>query len=446
MVRPLSRFVPMKSHSCDALPQRSSLLRSPGIWKVPGPCFVSCHQFMSSTRHRVCLVIGTRPEAIKMAPVYAALREHPRLEPLVVATTQHREMLRQALEVFGIVPDIDLELMQNGQHLGSFVSRAMASLTETFSATQPTYVLVQGDTSTVTAAALSAFYQGIPVGHVEAGLRSFDLSSPFPEEVNRRIATITATTHFAPTDEARRNLLAEGVPREDIVVTGNTVVDALHMVPPRSRFEADTLNAVPWHGRRIILATVHRRESQGDHLEAICRAFEQLVQRFDDVELVFPVHLNPRVREVVTARLGGIPRIHLLDPISYPDLLEVIRRCTLILSDSGGIQEEAPSFRKPIQVLRDTTERPEVVHAGFGLLVGTDTDRIVDSTSTLLSDPTAYAQRIAGANPFGDGRAAQRVVEVLDQQVQDGSARRVLRRMDFAQVQTVMARSASTHA
>jgi UDP-N-acetylglucosamine 2-epimerase len=267
---------------------------------------------MSSTRHRVCLVIGTRPEAIKMAPVYAALREHPRLEPLVVATTQHREMLRQALEVFGIVPDIDLELMQNGQHLGSFVSRAMASLTETF--------------------------------------------------------------------------------------------------------------------------------------EAICRAFEQLVQRFDDVELVFPVHLNPRVREVVTARLGGIPRIHLLDPISYPDLLEVIRRCTLILSDSGGIQEEAPSFRKPIQVLRDTTERPEVVHAGFGLLVGTDTDRIVDSTSTLLSDPTAYAQRIAGANPFGDGRAAQRVVEVLDQQVQDGSARRVLRRMDFAQVQTVMARSASTHA
>lgn len=397
---------------------------------------------MSSSKHRVCLVIGTRPEAIKMAPVYAALRDHPRLEPLVVATTQHREMLKQALDVFGLAPDIDLGLMQNGQNLGVFTSRAMAALTETFYDTRPQYVLVQGDTSTVTAAALSAFYQGIPVGHVEAGLRSHDLSSPFPEEVNRRIATVTATAHFAPTTEAQRNLLAEGVPPEDIFVTGNTVVDALQMVPPRAHFDADALNRVPWSGRRVLLATVHRRESQGDHLESICRAFEQLVARFDDVELVFPVHLNPRVRDVVWARLGDIPRMHLLEPLSYPDLLEVIRRCTLILSDSGGIQEEAPSFRKPIQVLRDTTERPEVVHAGFGLLVGTDTERIVSSTAELLSDAAAYTRRTIGDNPFGDGRAAQRLVDVIDRQLQDGSERRPLRRLDFAQVQTVMTRSA----
>lgn len=369
-----------------------------------------------------------------MAPVYAALRDHPRLEPLVLATTQHREMLRQALGAFGITPDVDLELMQDGQQLGVFTARAMAALTETFSRERPAYALVQGDTSTVAAAAIAAFYQGIPVGHVEAGLRSYDLASPFPEEANRRIASVVTTAHFAPTAEARDNLLAEGIPAEDIAVTGNTVVDALRMIPARSHFDTPALNAVPWEGRRILLATVHRRESHGTQLEAICTAMATLVTRFPDTELVLPVHLNPRVRDVVYRLLGNVPRVHLMEPIPYPDLLEAIRRCTLILSDSGGIQEEAPSFRKPIQILRDTTERPEVVRAGFGVLVGTDTEVIVSGTSTLLSDPAAYAERIRGANPFGDGHAAERIVEVLDSQLQAPHVARGQRRLPFPQI------------
>jgi UDP-N-acetylglucosamine 2-epimerase (non-hydrolysing) len=389
---------------------------------------------MSTTRSRIALVIGTRPEAIKMAPVYAALRDHPRLAPLVLATTQHREMLRQALGAFAIVPDIDLELMQDGQQLGTFTARAMSALTETFLRERPAYALVQGDTSTVAAAALAAFYQGIPVGHVEAGLRSYDLTSPFPEEANRRVASVVATAHFAPTADARDNLLAEGIPSEDIDVTGNTVVDALRMIPARPHFETPALNAVPWEGRRILLATVHRRESHGAQLEAICAGFATLVTQFPDTELVLPVHLNPRVREVVHRMLGNIPRVHLMEPIPYPDLLEAIRRCTLILSDSGGIQEEAPSFRKPIQILRDTTERPEVVRAGFGELVGTDTDVIVSSSSMLLSDPSAYTRRISGANPFGDGHAAERIVAVLDRQLATPRPGLGARRQTFPEV------------
>jgi len=232
-------------------------------------------------RHRVCLVIGTRPEAIKMAPVIAAMRSHPHLTPLVVATTQHREMLKQALDVFGITPDVDLGLMQNGQNLGVFTSRALQALTECFLERKPDFLLVQGDTSTVTAAALAAFYQGIPIGHIEAGLRSFDLSSPFPEEVNRRIATCTANIHFAPTHEARNNLVSEGIPEGDIFVTGNTVVDALRMVKPRDAFETPALNRVAWSSRRVLLTTVHRRESMGEHLEEICDALEKIVRLHD---------------------------------------------------------------------------------------------------------------------------------------------------------------------
>ena len=291
----------------------------------------------SGDRHRVCLVIGTRPEAIKMAPVVAAMRAHPHLEPFVVATTQHREMLKQALDVFGIVPDVDLGLMQNGQNLGVFTSRALQALTDCFLETKPEFLLVQGDTSTVTAAALAAFYQGIPIGHIEAGLRSFDLSSPFPEEVNRRIATCTANIHFAPTSEARTNLVSEGIPETDIFVTGNTVVDALQMVAPRDHFETPALNRVSWSTRKVLLTTVHRRESMGEHLEEICDALESII-RLHDVEIVFPVHLNPKVKEVVYRRLANHDRIHLVDPLPYPDLLECMRRVYLVLSDSGGIQ------------------------------------------------------------------------------------------------------------
>lgn len=396
----------------------------------------------SAEVHRVCLVIGTRPEAIKMAPVYAALRQHPHLEPMVIATTQHREMLKQALDVFGIVPDVDLGLMQNGQNLGVFTSRALAALTECFLETRPEFVLVQGDTSTVSAAALAAFYQGIPVGHIEAGLRSFDLSSPFPEEVNRRIATCTANVHFAPTREARNNLVSEGIPEGDIFVTGNTVVDAIHSVPPRKTFDTAALNAVPWGTRRVLLTTVHRRESLGDHLESICDALEAIVHMHDDVDIIFPVHLNPRVHDVVHHRLGANPRIHLLEPIPYPDLLEVIRRSYFVLSDSGGIQEEVPSFGKPILILRDCTERPEVVQAGFGELVGTNATTILARASELLADETLYQARSSGRNPFGDGKAAFRIAEVIGTLLRHPPERSLPRRLDHTQVNATLERLA----
>jgi UDP-N-acetylglucosamine 2-epimerase (non-hydrolysing) len=400
---------------------------------------------MSADTHKVALVIGTRPEAIKMAPVYAALCDHPHLEPLVIATTQHREMLKQALDVFGIIPDVDLGLMQNGQNLGVFTSRAMSALTDCYLEQKPSFVLVQGDTSTVTAAALSAFYQGIPIGHVEAGLRSFDLSSPFPEEVNRRIATCAANLHFAPTNEARQNLVSEGIPEPDIFVTGNTVVDAIQMVPARQRFDTPALNGIPWQNRRVILTTVHRRESLGDHLEAICDSLESIVRLHFDVEIVFPVHLNPKVRDVVHRRLGHIPRIHLLDPLPYPDLLEIMRRCHFVLSDSGGIQEEVPTFKKPILILRDTTERPEVVQAGFGELVGTDATRILSRTSALLGDSALYALRCSGPNPFGDGRAAQRIAEVVEMHLRHPTDRKHPRRLDHDQVAAALERLALVH-
>jgi UDP-N-acetylglucosamine 2-epimerase len=392
-------------------------------------------------RHRVCLVIGTRPEAIKMAPVIAAMRSHPHLEPLVVATTQHREMLKQALDVFGITPDVDLGLMQNGQNLGVFTSRALQSLTECFIERKPEFLLVQGDTSTVTAAALAAFYQGIAIGHIEAGLRSYDLSSPFPEEVNRRIATCTANVHFAPTTEARNNLVSEGIPEGDIFVTGNTVVDALQMVAPRAQFETAALNRVGWNARRVILTTVHRRESMGEHLEEICDALESIV-RLHDVEIVFPVHLNPKVRDVVHRRLANNARIHLIEPLPYPDLLEVMRRVYLVLSDSGGIQEEVPSFRKPILILRDTTERPECVESGFGELVGTSATLILSRTDALLNDHALYAQRISGENPFGDGKAAIRITEVVDAALRHPHERRGPRRLDRGQVNATLERLA----
>jgi UDP-N-acetylglucosamine 2-epimerase (non-hydrolysing) len=395
-----------------------------------------------SPSRTVCLVIGTRPEAIKMAPVVRVLRDYPGLTPLVIATTQHREMLKQALDVFGIVPDIDLGLMQNGQNLGVFTSRALAALTECFLERRPHFLLVQGDTSTVTAACLAGFYQGVQIGHIEAGLRSFDLSSPFPEEVNRRIATCTANVHFAPTNEARNNLISEGIPEGDIYVTGNTVVDAIHMVPPRPLFETSALNDVPWDESRVILTTVHRRESLGDHLDSICDALEQLVTRHPRLEIVFPVHLNPRVREVVFARLANVPRIHLLDPLPYPELLEVIRRSHVVLSDSGGIQEEVPSFGKPILILRDTTERPEVVQAGFGELVGTDSARIIERAEALLNDTVLYKQRISGVNPFGDGHAARRIVDVIRDRLDNPVTRQGPRRLDHSQVNATLERLA----
>ncbi len=363
---------------------------------------------------RVAVVLGTRPEAIKMAPVVRALERRPAFEPLVIATSQHREMLAQAMAAMDLQPHVDLGLTHANRTLAEFSAQALLSLAQCLAELRPHLLMVQGDTSTVVSAALAAFYQGVPIAHVEAGLRSGDMHRPFPEEANRRIASITTDLHFAPTELARGNLLREGISPGDVFVTGNTVVDSLTSVAPRARFDDPALNTVDWANRRTLLVTVHRRESLGDELSGLCGAFKRILHRHPDVEIVFPVHLNPRVREVVFRELAGVERVTLLDPLGYPDLLEVMRRCHLILSDSGGIQEEAPALRKPILILRTVTERPEVVEAGFGRLVGTDPAAVAEAAGTLLGDPEAYRRMTAGLNPFGDGRAAERIVDVLE--------------------------------
>lgn len=372
-------------------------------------------------RYRICVVLGTRPEAIKLAPVIRALERHPdRFEPLVITTSQHREMLAQALHAFQITPDHDLGLTHANQTLAEFTAKAVIALTDTLARLRPDAVLVQGDTSTVVSAVLAAFYQGIPLGHVEAGLRSGDMRRPFPEEANRRIASVATDMHFCPTETARQNLLHEGISDHDIYVTGNTIVDALVSVPRRDRFDDPALDAVDWAGRRVVLATVHRRENLGDNLRNICAALRQLAESRPGVHVVIPVHLNPKVREVVFAELSGHPAFTLLDPLSYPDLLEVMRRATLILTDSGGIQEEAPAFRKPVLILRTVTERPEVVLAGFGRLVGTQPATVLAHARQLLDDPAAIHAMTGGENPFGDGHAAERIVEILWERLRSG--------------------------
>jgi UDP-N-acetylglucosamine 2-epimerase (non-hydrolysing) len=367
-------------------------------------------------RHKVVSVVGTRPEGIKMAPVVLAfLRRKDVFDHTFVSTAQHREMLDHVLEAFGLKPDVDLRLMQPDQRLADFASRALARLSDLFAQLVPDCVLVQGDTTTVMAASLAAFYQGFKVGHVEAGLRSFDRRNPFPEEINRRIAGCLADWHFAPTERARQNLLREGVGSETIFVTGNTIVDALHAIHPEGRFENEVLNSLSFEQRRVLLVTAHRRENHGAPLAAVCDALKALVSTFNDVEVVYPVHLNPNVRTLVHKALGSIPRVHLIEPVSYGDLLRLMKRCYLILTDSGGIQEEAPSFQKPVLVLRDVTERPEVIEAGAAKLVGTDASKIIRETSHLLNDSEAYRRMAAVENPFGDGRAGERIVSILEQ-------------------------------
>jgi len=365
-------------------------------------------------RFRVAIVLGTRPEAIKLAPVIRALGRQPdRFEVVVIATSQQREMLVQAMAAMEISPDVDLGLTHANRTLAEFTAQAMFALTQCLADLKPDLLLVQGDTSTVAAAVLAAFYQGIPIGHVEAGLRSGDMHRPFPEEANRRIASVATDLHFAPTTQAGDNLLREGIPARDVVVTGNTVVDALASVAPRANFEDETLAGLPWSSRRTLLVTVHRRENLGDSLHGLCQAFKRILTKHPDVQIVFPVHLNPRVREVVFEDLREIPRMVLIDPVSYPDLLEVMRRSYLVLSDSGGIQEEAPSMRKPILILRSVTERPEVLETGFGRLVGTDPDVVAATASLLLNDDATYHRMISGVNPFGDGHAAERIVDAI---------------------------------
>jgi len=354
----------------------------------------------------VLSVFGTRPEAIKMAPVLQRLAKEPGLRPLVCVTAQHREMLDQVLRLFDIRPDHDLDLMREGQTLTEVTAGAITRLEPYLRDQKPDLLLVQGDTTTTMAATLAAFYARIPVGHVEAGLRTGDPSYPYPEEVNRRVTSAIATHHFAPTERARQNLLREGVADDAITVTGNTVIDALLQtvrspgpLPPISR-----------RGTRMILVTAHRRENFGAPMGEIFEALRAIAARWKDVDIVYPVHRNPNVNGPARAALEGVAGIHLLDPADYKTFCDLMNASTLILTDSGGIQEEAPSLGKPVLVLRDETERPEAVEAGVVRLVGPHRDAIVSHTAELLDDAKAYAAMATRINPYGDGRAAERIV------------------------------------
>jgi len=350
-----------------------------------------------------------------MAPVVRALAQNKNIEARVCVTAQHRQMLDQVLELFKIVPDYDLDLMRDNQTLPEVSAAIFKNLDPVLMDFKPDWVLVQGDTTTVAITALLSYYRRIHVGHVEAGLRTHDKWAPFPEEINRRVAGVTADLHFAPTELTRQNLLHEGVDEKIIAVTGNPVIDALQFVAQQPEPEEISelmkkLNI--GSGKRLILVTAHRRENFGEPMENVCRALKELASR-GDVELIYPVHLNPNVQEPVNRILKGAPHITLLPPLDYLPLVHLMKRATLILTDSGGIQEEAPAFGKPVLVLRDVTERPEGVAAGTLKLVGTDTRRIVDEATRLLDDESAYAAMAKASNPFGDGHAAEKIVEAL---------------------------------
>ncbi|CAM2152200.1 non-hydrolyzing UDP-N-acetylglucosamine 2-epimerase [Paraburkholderia tropica] len=370
-------------------------------------------------KQKVLLTFGTRPEAIKMAPLVRRLQRDADFECQVCVTGQHREMLDQVLDLFAITPDFDLNVMKPGQDLYDVTTSILSGMRGVLERAQPDMVLVHGDTTTTMAATLAAFYKRIPVGHVEAGLRTGNLLSPWPEEANRTLTGALASVHFAPTSRARQNLLDEGTRDESIVVTGNTVIDALLHVRERlasdARLRAEAQSALPklQADRRLILVTGHRRESFGDGFERICTALAQLAHAYPDVDIVYPVHLNPSVREPVNRLLTGIANVHLIEPLDYLPFVSLMDRSHLILTDSGGIQEEAPSLCKPVLVMRDTTERQEAIDAGAVQLVGTDVRAIVGGVAHLLDDHASYAAMSRGDNPYGDGLACDRIAQAL---------------------------------
>ena len=373
---------------------------------------------LTPSSHRVAFIFGTRPEAIKLAPVIRATAASAALAPHVCVTGQHREMLDQVLEAFGIVPDVDLALMRPSQTLAEITARSISAIDGYLAQHKPDMVIVQGDTTAVFCAALCAFYHRIPVGHVEAGLRTWNKLSPFPEEINRALATRLTDLHFAPTATARENLRKEGVDDACITVTGNTVIDALHFALKRMQVDRPAIPALPVelmsNGRPLVLITGHRRESFGDGIRNICVAIAALAERFATTEFVYPVHLNPNVREPVYALLAGRPNVHLIEPVGYLPFVALMNRAKVVLTDSGGVQEEAPSLGKPVVVMRDTTERPEAVAMGSVRLVGTDVDSIVAGVSTLLTDPTSCDLMANAVNPYGDGKASRRIVEAVE--------------------------------
>ena len=363
----------------------------------------------------VLSIVGTRPEAVKMAPVIKALAVQPGVRALVCATAQHREMLDQVFDLFAIHPDVDLNLMQPNQTLPALTALALTRVSQTLQDLQPDLVLAQGDTTTVMVAGLASFYAQVAMGHVEAGLRTHQRYSPFPEEMNRRLVGALATLHFAPTPRAVAALQAEGVPAQNIFLTGNTVVDALQSIAAQPFTPDSALSArlAQTTGRRLLLVTAHRRENFGAPFVSICQGLRQLVERNADVALIYPVHLNPQVREPVFRILAGHERIHLIDPVEYRTLVYLLKRCTLVLTDSGGIQEEAPVLGKPVLVLRRDTERPEGIEAGNARLVGTEQADIVREAERLLHDAAAYGAMAQATSPYGDGHAAARIVEAI---------------------------------
>ena len=365
---------------------------------------------------KVMTVIGTRPEAIKMAPVIKSLMDYSEeIKSVVCVTAQHREMLDQALKIFGIIPDYDLNLMNPNQSLSLLTSKLLTALDEVMTLEKPDWVLVQGDTTTAMVASLVAYYHRIKLGHVEAGLRTNDKFQPFPEEINRRITDILADAYFAPTQNSRTNLLKEGICPESIIVTGNTVIDALMLIAQRVAGRSlDSHISASLDNKLLILVTVHRRESFGQPLENICKALARIACRYQDkVQIVYPVHLNPNVRKTVYEILSGIPNISLIEPADYENLVALMGKAYLIMTDSGGIQEEAPSLHKPVLVLRDVTERPEAIEAGAAKLIGTDADRIYAEAVRLIEEPKSYSQMSSAGSPYGDGQASKRIVQFL---------------------------------
>ena len=369
---------------------------------------------------KISLIFGTRPEAIKLCPLVLALQRHPDFDPHVCVTAQHRQMLDQVLEVFGVKPNVDLNIMEPDQGLASLTSSAIRALEAYMTEQEPDFVLVQGDTTTVFCASLVAFYHRIPIGHVEAGLRTWDKFFPFPEEINRVLTTRMADYHFAPTEWAKNNLVQEGIEKDHIFITGNTVIDALHFAIKKNRHDPPEIPGLPkelMNGQShkpLVLITGHRRENFGEGFVNICGAIAKLAEDFIGAAFVYPVHLNPNVREPVYDLLSGHDNVYLIEPLSYLPFVALIELATIVLTDSGGVQEEAPSLGKPVLVMRDTTERPEGVEAGIAKLVGTDVACIVDSVAELLNNKQAYEAMAGAVNPYGDGKATDRILIALE--------------------------------
>lgn len=363
---------------------------------------------------KILTVFGTRPEAIKMAPLVLELEKQAQIESILCVTAQHREMLDQVLELFSLTPDFDLNIMQPNQTISQITTNVILGMEKVFSQVKPDIVLVHGDTTTTFASALAAFYQRIPIGHVEAGLRTFDKYSPYPEEMNRVMTGHLADIHFAPTRRNRDNLLAEGIPEEKIHITGNTVIDALLTVAEKPySFTDETLKEIDFETRRVITVTCHRRENLGENMKQIFSAIKRIALEFDDVEIVYPVHMNPKVRGVADEVLGNTERIHLIEPLQYQPFVNLMAKSYLIITDSGGMQEEAPALGKPVLVVRRETERPEAVEAGTVKLVGVEEEIIYSTAKMLLEDKEEYEKMAKAVNPYGDGKACSRIVKIL---------------------------------